>query len=50
MLLTGQLGAQRVTAKGDRHFRKAIDATVGLQFIQDRLYLFDPETEQRIRF
>ncbi len=50
VLLTGQLGHQRVMAKGDRQLRKAIDATVGLQFISDRLYLFDPETEQRIRF
>ncbi|ETX03121.1 MAG: ABC transporter ATP-binding protein [Candidatus Entotheonella factor] len=50
VLLTGQLGHQRVMAKGDRHLRKAIDATVGLQFLSDRLYVFDPETEQRIRF
>ena len=50
VLLTGDLGHQRVVAKGDRQLRKAIDETVGLKFIADRLYVFDPETEQRIRF
>ncbi|MGQ4808550.1 sn-glycerol-3-phosphate import ATP-binding protein UgpC [Candidatus Entotheonellaceae bacterium PAL068K] len=50
VLLTGELGHQRIMAKGDRQLRKAIDETVGLKVMADRLYVFDPETEQRLRF
>ena len=49
VLITTQFGDQRVTAKGDRHFRKEIGERVGLRVNPDHLYLFDPDTEQRIR-
>ena len=48
-LLTVQWGQQRVIARGDRHLRKDQDDVVGLSFNPDHLYLFDPETEDRIR-
>lgn len=49
-LLTVQFGQQRVTAKGDRHIRKQINDVVGLRANSEHLYLFDPDSEQRIRF
>ncbi len=49
VLLTTQFGKQRVTAKGDRHFRKEIGDKVSLRVKPEDLYLFDPETEARIR-
>ncbi len=48
-LLTVQWGQQRVIARGDRHLRKDQDDVVGLSFNPKHLYLFDPETEARIR-
>ena len=48
-LLTVQWGKQRVIARGDRHLRKDQDDIVGISLNQDHLYLFDPETENRIK-
>ncbi|MBV2361530.1 sn-glycerol-3-phosphate ABC transporter ATP-binding protein UgpC [Thalassococcus sp. CAU 1522] len=48
-LLTVQWGKQRVIARGDRHLRKEQDDIVGISLNTDHLYLFDPETENRIR-
>ena len=48
-LLTVQWGKQRVIARGDRHLRKDQDEVVGISLDPDHLYLFDPETEDRIR-
>ena len=48
-LLTVQWGKQRVIARGDRHLRKDQDDVVGISLDPDHLYLFDPETENRIR-
>ncbi|MEL6436337.1 MAG: sn-glycerol-3-phosphate ABC transporter ATP-binding protein UgpC [Pseudomonadota bacterium] len=48
-LLTVQWGKQRVIARGDRHLRKEQDDVVGISLNTDHLYLFDPETENRIR-
>ena len=48
-LLTVQWGQQRVIARGGRHLRKDQDDVVGLSFDPEHLYLFDPETEARIR-
>ncbi len=48
-LLTVQWGKQRVIARGDRHLRKEQDDVVGISLDPDHLYLFDPDTEQRIR-
>ena len=48
-LLTVQWGDQRLIARGDRHLRKEQDEIVGISLNQDRLYLFDPESGDRIR-
>lgn len=48
-LLTVQWGKQRVIARGDRHLRKEQDDMVGISLNTDHLYLFDPETENRIK-
>jgi len=48
-LLTVQWGKQRVIARGDRHLRKEQDDVVGIRLNPDHLYLFDPDTEERIR-
>ncbi len=49
VLITGQFGNQRVTAKGERSLRRAIDATVGMAARRESLYLFDQTTGSRIR-
>ncbi|MEM6383103.1 MAG: sn-glycerol-3-phosphate ABC transporter ATP-binding protein UgpC [Pseudomonadota bacterium] len=48
-LLTVQWGQQRVIARGDRHLRKEQDDMISVTLSTDHLYLFDPETGQRIR-
>ncbi|ABD57004.1 ABC transporter ATP-binding protein [Jannaschia sp. CCS1] len=48
-LLTVQWGKQRVIARGDRHLRKEQDDVVGIKLNPDHLYLFDPESGDRIR-
>ncbi|MEO0669847.1 MAG: sn-glycerol-3-phosphate ABC transporter ATP-binding protein UgpC [Pseudomonadota bacterium] len=48
-LLTVQWGQQRVIVRGDRHLRKDQDDVVGISLDPDHLYLFDPDTENRIR-
>ncbi len=50
VMLTLQFGKQRIIAKGDRHLRKDMDDVVGLRVNPDHLYLFDSETEERIRY
>ncbi len=47
--VTGQIGGQRLIAKGDRYMRKSIGETVGFALDQSQLYLFDATTEQRLR-
>ncbi|WP_299685951.1 sn-glycerol-3-phosphate ABC transporter ATP-binding protein UgpC [uncultured Tateyamaria sp.] len=47
-LLTVQWGKQRVIAKGDRHLRKDQDDVVSISLDPDHLYLFDPDTGNRI--
>ncbi|MFV2051271.1 ABC transporter ATP-binding protein [Aliiroseovarius sp. YM-037] len=47
-LLTVQWGKQRVIARGGRHLRKEQDDVVGIKLDTDHLYLFDPETGDRI--
>ena len=47
-LLTVQWGKQRVIARGDRHLRKEQDDMVGIKLDPNHLYLFDPETGDRI--
>ena len=47
-LLTVQWGAQRVIAKGDRHLRKDQGDMVSISLDPSHLYLFDPDTGNRI--
>ena len=49
-MLTVQWGKQRVIARGDRHLRKKQGDTVGIRLASSHLYVFDPATEQRVRY
>jgi multiple sugar transport system ATP-binding protein len=49
-LLTVQWGEQRVIARGDRHLRKDQDDMISVTLNEDHLYLFDPQSGERIRF
>ena len=48
-LLTVQLGAQRIIARGERHLRKNQGARIGIRLNPGHIYLFDAETGIRIR-
>ncbi len=50
VLVTGQFGDQRITAKGDRYLRKEIDEQVGMSLDRKHLYIFDQHTGDRVRF
>lgn len=47
--LTVQWGKQRVIVRGDRHLRKEQDDTVSITLNPEHMYLFDPETGNRIK-
>ena len=49
-LLTVRWGRQRVIAKGGRHLRKEQGDVVSISLSPDHLYLFDPESGNRIKF
>ncbi|MGF1474773.1 MAG: ABC transporter ATP-binding protein [Geminicoccaceae bacterium] len=49
VLVTAELGDQRLIAKGDRYLDVAMDQTVGLRIDPRHTYFFDPETEERVR-
>ncbi len=49
VLITVQVGEQRVVAKGERHMRKEIGENVGVGIDMSHTYLFDANTEQRMR-
>jgi multiple sugar transport system ATP-binding protein len=48
-LLTVQLGAQRIIARGERHLRKDQGERIGIRLNPGHIYLFDAETGIRIR-
>ncbi|MFA5489521.1 MAG: ABC transporter ATP-binding protein [Candidimonas sp.] len=48
VLVTVQVGSQRVLAKQDRSFRIDAGAPVGLRLNENRLHLFDAETKERL--
>jgi multiple sugar transport system ATP-binding protein len=50
ILITGEFGGHRIIAKGDRSLRKAIGETIGMKIDQSRIYVFDNDTGERIRF
>ncbi len=47
-LLTVQWGEQRVIARGDRHLRKEQDDMISVTLNENHLYLFDPNSGERI--
>ena len=49
ILVTAQLGKQRLTCKGSRYLKAAINEPIGLRVNPERTYLFDPETGHRVR-
>ncbi len=48
VLVTGQFGKQRITAKGGRHVRKEIDEVVGIKADPDHIYMFDAKGGGRL--
>ena len=50
VLVTVELGRQRIIAKGNRTIRKAIGETVGISIDHEHLYLFDEKTGERLRY
>lgn len=48
-LLTVQWGEQRVIVRGDRHLRKEQDEVIGVSLNPAHLYLFDPDSGDRLR-
>ena len=49
ILVTAQLGTQRLTCKGNRYLKAAINEPIGLRVNPERTYLFDPATGDRVR-
>ena len=50
VLINGQFGDRRITAKGDRYLRKSIDEQVGMRLDRQHLYMFDQRSEERVWF
>jgi len=48
-LITVQWGEQRIIVRGDRHLRKEQDDIVGITLDPQHLYLFDPDSGERLR-
>jgi multiple sugar transport system ATP-binding protein len=49
-LITLQCGAQRITARSDKEFRAGIGEKLALSAAPERCYLFDGQTQNRLRF
>ena len=49
-LVTAWAGEQLIVAKGARTFKQAIDTPISFTFLRDRIYLFDEESGNRIRY
>jgi multiple sugar transport system ATP-binding protein len=49
-LVTAWAGEQLVVAKGQRNFRQALNTPISFTFLKDRIYLFDGETGDRLRY
>ncbi len=49
-LVTSWAGEQLVVARGPRTFRQAVDTPISFKFLRDRIYLFDGETGNRLRY
>ena len=48
VLMTVQVGGQRLTAKADRYAKEGIDDVIGLKIDTSHTYLFDEQTHARI--
>jgi len=48
VLMTVQVGGQRLTAKADRYAKEGIDDVIGLKIYTSHTYLFDEQTHARI--
>jgi multiple sugar transport system ATP-binding protein len=49
-LVTAYAGEQLIVGKASRTFRQEINTPVALRFLKDRLFLFDGESGDRLRF
>lgn len=49
ILVTAQFGRQRITCKGSRYLKAAINEPIGLRVNSARTYLFDSDTGERVR-
>ena len=49
-LVTAWAGEQLVVAKGSRTFKQALNTPIAFTFLRDRIYLFDGETGNRLRY
>jgi len=48
VLITVQVGGQRLTAKADRYAKQDIDDVIGLKVDSTHIYLFDENSEERV--
>ncbi len=48
--MTAWAGEQLVVAKGTGHSARSIDTPIAFTFLKDRIYLFDGETGERLRY
>jgi multiple sugar transport system ATP-binding protein len=49
-LVAAWAGEQLVVAKGHRTFRQSLGTPIAFTFLKDRIYLFDGETGERLRY
>jgi multiple sugar transport system ATP-binding protein len=49
-LVTAWAGEQLVVAKGSRTFKQTLDTPIAFTFLKDRIYLFDGESGDRLRY
>ena len=49
-LITLQLGQERIIVRGTKDFRVGIDEKVGIVLNSENCFLFDAETQQRMKF
>ena len=49
-LVAAWAGEQPVVAKGHRTFRQSVGTLIAFTFLKGRIYLFDGETGERMRY
>ena len=50
MLITLQMGQERIIVRGSKDFRVEIDEKMGIVLNSDNYFLFDAESQQRMKF